>query len=188
MSIATLLPPNRRPLDAMIEQALANTLDPSAISALWNPHDCPANMLPWLAWAFSVDEWDDAWPESVQRAVVAESIAVHRIKGTIAAIRRVFHALGYGDIIIQEGRGGHVRDGSITRDDFYLRGTGETDWAVYRIVMAELLPVRAATIARAMLAQNAPARCHLYEINFTGANLVRAPYNYRDGTWSRGTA
>lgn len=30
---------------------------PVSIRELWNPDTCPANLLPWLAWSFSVDRW-----------------------------------------------------------------------------------------------------------------------------------
>ncbi|MBG8794166.1 phage tail protein I [Salmonella enterica subsp. enterica] len=32
---------------------------------MWNPATCPIRFLPYLAWAFSVDRWDESWTESV---------------------------------------------------------------------------------------------------------------------------
>ena len=55
---------------------------------------CPEALLPWLAWALSVDDWDSLWPESIKRNLIAESISIHRIKGTVSAIRRVLRVLG----------------------------------------------------------------------------------------------
>ena len=46
---------------------------------------------PWLAWALSVDTWDSNWSTEVKRAFIAESLAVHRQKCTLAAIRRVLN-------------------------------------------------------------------------------------------------
>ncbi|EKQ5242665.1 phage tail protein I [Escherichia coli] len=59
-------------------------------------HTCPANLLPWLAWSFSVDRWDDKWPEATKRAVIRDAYFIHCHKGTIGAIRRVVEPLGYG--------------------------------------------------------------------------------------------
>ncbi|HCP9204471.1 TPA: phage tail protein I [Escherichia coli] len=56
---------------------------------------CPANLLPWLAWSFSVDRWDDKWPEAIKRAVIRDAYFIHCHKGTIGAIRRVVEPLGY---------------------------------------------------------------------------------------------
>ncbi|MEL9319728.1 phage tail protein I [Escherichia coli] len=60
-----------------------------------NPDTCPANLLPWLAWAFSVDRWDEKWPEATKRAVIRDAYFIHCHKGTIGAIRRVVEPLGY---------------------------------------------------------------------------------------------
>ena len=68
---------------------------PVRIRELWNPDTCPANLLPWLAWSFSVDRWDDKWPEATKRAVIRDAYFIHCHKGTIGAIRRVVEPLGY---------------------------------------------------------------------------------------------
>ncbi|MDC9588192.1 phage tail protein I [Xenorhabdus sp. XENO-10] len=62
---------------------------------LWNPDTCPASLLPYLAWAWSVDRWDENWPESTKREVIKSSLFLHKHKGTIGAIRRVVEPLGY---------------------------------------------------------------------------------------------
>jgi len=46
-------------------------------------------LLPWLAWALSVDSWDPEWADATKRAAVANSIAEHRIKGTRASVEAV---------------------------------------------------------------------------------------------------
>lgn len=51
--------------------------------------------MPYLAWAFSVDRWDEDWTEDVKRNVVISAFYLHRYKGTISAIRRVVEPLGY---------------------------------------------------------------------------------------------
>ena len=62
---------------------------------LWNPWKCPATFLPYLAWAFSVDSWDENWSEQDKRAVISESFWLHQRKGTIGALRRVVEKMGY---------------------------------------------------------------------------------------------
>ncbi len=91
----TLLPPNASPLERGLEQASARQADvPVPISALWRPEQCPSYLLPWLAWAVSVDAWDPDWPEEARREAVARSIALHRRKGTAWAVRDALERLG----------------------------------------------------------------------------------------------
>lgn len=68
---------------------------------LWNPDTCPVTFLPYLAWAFSVDRWDEKWPAAEKRRAVKDAFYIHRRKGTVAAIRRVIENLGY-TMTIQE--------------------------------------------------------------------------------------
>lgn len=53
-------------------------------------------MLPWLAWAFSVDEWSNSWTEEQKRDSISQSVSVHRKKGTIGAVTEALNALGLG--------------------------------------------------------------------------------------------
>lgn len=64
MSDSRLLPTGSSPLEVAAAKACAEIeKTPVSIRELWNPDTCPANLLPWLAWSFSVDRWDDKWPE-----------------------------------------------------------------------------------------------------------------------------
>ncbi|EPJ2699534.1 TPA: phage tail protein I [Klebsiella pneumoniae] len=62
---------------------------------LWNPWKCPVKFLPYLAWAFSVDRWEETWPETDKRQAVSDAFWIHQRKGTVAAVRRVIETLGY---------------------------------------------------------------------------------------------
>lgn len=98
--MSQLLPPNRTALEAQI--AASHPLDlPVPLRTLWNPRTCPAHLLPFLAWAFSVDHWSPDWPEQVKRDVIAASFDVHRIKGTRLAVDRALKAMGV-DVEITE--------------------------------------------------------------------------------------
>ncbi|MBJ6889264.1 phage tail protein I, partial [Vibrio cholerae] len=66
---------------------------PIRIKDLWDPYSCPLSLLPWLAWALSVDEWDDRWPEHIKRQVVQDSFDVHRFKGTPYAVQKALDSL-----------------------------------------------------------------------------------------------
>lgn len=91
-----LLPTGSSPLEVAAAEALAGLGSLNVpLRQLWNPRTCPVALLPYLAWAWSVDRWDAGWSESTKRAVVESSQYVHRHKGTIGAIRRVVEPLGY---------------------------------------------------------------------------------------------
>ncbi|EPY3973598.1 TPA: phage tail protein I [Klebsiella pneumoniae] len=68
---------------------------------LWNPWRCPVKFLPYLAWAFSVDRWEETWSETVKRQAVSDAFWIHQRKGTVAAVRRVIETLGY-NMTLQE--------------------------------------------------------------------------------------
>ncbi len=91
----SLLPGNATEAERSVESVLARMSDVPAARVLdvWSPQRAPAPVLPWLAWALSVDDWDEAWPEDRKRTVVARSIEVHRIKGTFGAVRLALDAL-----------------------------------------------------------------------------------------------
>nr|WP_241087528.1 phage tail protein I [Candidatus Vondammii sp. HM_W22] len=86
----SLLPPNASALERATEGAINDSIEsiPVPVRDLWNPERCPAALLSWLAWALSVDNWNTGWPEKIKRTVIAQSIEVHRRKGTIGALRR----------------------------------------------------------------------------------------------------
>ncbi|HAU4905259.1 TPA: phage tail protein I [Aeromonas hydrophila] len=94
--MTTLLPPStsrtERNLATAGEQAMQL---PLPFRSLWSPWTCPTPLLPYLAASWSVDRWDDKWPEATKRQVIANSYFVHSHKGTIGAIRRVVEPLGY---------------------------------------------------------------------------------------------
>ena len=91
-----LLPPSASELERHLEAVTARLGHvPTPLRPLWNPWTCPVETLPWLAWALSVDEWDATWPEAVRRRVIANSVAIHRCKGTPDA---VLQALNYLEI------------------------------------------------------------------------------------------
>lgn len=94
--MTSLLPPNAKQLEHLAAEALAQIERvPVPIRDLLNPDRCPVLLLPYLAWAFSVDRWDSEWSEATKRQVIKGSYFIHSRKGTIGALRRVVEPLGY---------------------------------------------------------------------------------------------
>lgn len=92
----SVLPPNRTPLEEALEQAVnKGKPDLTPVAQLMNPDTCPAHLLGWLAWAFSVDVWEPKWPEDRKRATIRNAIKIHRVKGTRGAVRRALGAIGF---------------------------------------------------------------------------------------------
>ncbi|WDE04684.1 phage tail protein I [Thalassomonas viridans] len=92
------LPANASELEYQLEQVMnigfsADNLPAVEITRLWQPESCPEPLLPWLAWANGVKNWDDSWPESTRRGVIANSFKVHSYQGTRYAIEKALEPL-----------------------------------------------------------------------------------------------
>jgi phage tail P2-like protein len=99
----SLLPANATALERALEGVTARIGDvPVPVGNLWNPQTCPAALLPWLAWALSVDDWQPDWPESTKRAVLAESLTLHCRKGTPWAVERALIVAGAPNATVQD--------------------------------------------------------------------------------------
>lgn len=89
------LPSNQTPLENSVAALFSRILEtPVPIRALANPDECPVEFLPHLAWSYSVDVWDPDWPEQLKRDVIKASPEVHRLKGTLHAVKVSLEALG----------------------------------------------------------------------------------------------
>ena len=109
-----LLPSNTTPLEQELARLSSRIdgIDPAAIETIWDAWACPAALLPWLAWALSVDHWDERWSEIVKRQAIADSPDYHRRKGSVASIEAIVALAGRPFRIIEwwsrvpEGRRG----------------------------------------------------------------------------------
>jgi phage tail P2-like protein len=98
----SLLPPNATALERAIEAATARLGElPVPLRALVDPETCPLPLLPYLAWAVSIDAWSSDWPEEVKRARVRRAIDIQRHKGTASSVRAVFESFG-GSVALRE--------------------------------------------------------------------------------------
>ncbi|MEY8263572.1 MAG: phage tail protein I, partial [Bermanella sp.] len=95
MTAISLLPPNNTKFERDLENVSSRISDvPVAIRDVWNPDTCPVELLPWLAWAMSIDSWKDYWPESVKRDRIRNAIAISRQKGTAKSLHDVVSSFG----------------------------------------------------------------------------------------------
>lgn len=92
----TLLPPSAgawmRHTETVTARLSAITV---ALRTLWTPTDCPVDLLPYLAWALSVDRWDKNWTAAKKITAIQRAYWQHRRKGTRAAVRRVIESMGF---------------------------------------------------------------------------------------------
>jgi phage tail-like protein len=79
-----LLPRNSTPFEKAIADLTAYRMP--SMRDLWNPAKIRVDLLPWLAWALSVDFWDENWSEERKRYVVGRSLQMHARKGTLKGI------------------------------------------------------------------------------------------------------
>ncbi|PPK72681.1 phage tail P2-like protein [Methylobacter tundripaludum] len=132
--MSNLLPPNANQQEHALDDAISRVGSvPVDIVKLWNPQTCPVAFLPWLAWALSVDEWDETWTETQKRNTIAVSYEVHSHKGTPFAIHTALSALGYDNVTINEGtvnyyNGAHTYDGSWTYG-------ADSAWPMFDVVL-----------------------------------------------------
>lgn len=92
----SLLPPSSTAWMRSAEGAAARlSAITVALRTLWTPTTCPVDLLPYLAWALSVERWDKDWPVERKIAAIQQSYWLHRRKGTRAAVRRVIEGMGF---------------------------------------------------------------------------------------------
>lgn len=98
----SLLPINATPQEQALSDAIerAFSLD-VPIPDVWNPDTCPVDYLPWLAFAFSVDEWDPTWTEEAKRVAIKSSVPLHRKKGTVGAVKRALAPYGAAAVLVE---------------------------------------------------------------------------------------
>ncbi|OCG24653.1 phage tail protein I [Gilliamella sp. wkB108] len=94
MANKTLLPPTATALEKNLSQTMVCE-PPIPLRSLWDAQTCPFELLPYLAWQYSVDRWDENWSEQTKRKVISEAFEIHKLKGTKESIRRAVEPFGY---------------------------------------------------------------------------------------------
>ena len=195
-----LLPPNSTSLEKALADATHMQHTPELLATLSDAQRCPIALLPWLAWALSVDEWDPEWAESRQRAAVLAAVELHRKKGTPWAVLRALAVHGFPDCEIVEyavflhewqASGGKYLDGSWKLSGIALapnvvgardvvRNAALNHWANYaiRVNTADMAWTREQQQKLATIAQRyAPARAHLVAL----IDIVRGSFTATPG-------
>lgn len=184
----TLLPHNATPQEIALDLATARVGDvPVDIRTVMTSDACPAALLPWLAWALSVDEWDAAWTEETKRAAIAASVAVHRRKGTVGAVRAAIDAAGYGDAEIIERFGVDFYDGTFLHDGAITHAEPD-HWAEYRLSLARPITIAQAAQVRRIAEAVHPLRSRLKLLTYTAALHLYDGTIQNDGTFAHGAA
>lgn len=184
--VPSLLPVNAVEAELAIEAATARLADvPLPLRDLWVPGACPEVVLPWLAWALSVDEWYSTWPADRRREVVSESVSIHRRKGTRAAVVDAVAAAGLGDAKVIEAGAPNAYDGSLTHDGTTTHASAD-HWAQYSVVLDRPLSIEQAAQARRIIVSVAPLRCHLKALTFTEASNLYNGSIAHDGAYTHG--
>jgi len=185
---ATLLPPNATQTERTLEQATARIGDvPVPIATLWNADTCPEHVLPFLAWALSADNWDSNWAEEDKRASIRDSIAIHRVKGTIGSIKQALFVAGYGDAEVIERFGWETYNGAQNYDGS-ITYVEPDHWAEYRIRLTRPITIEQAQQVREILTNIAPARCHLKALEYPEALHLFDNSILFDGAYAYGVA
>jgi phage tail P2-like protein len=97
----SLLPPNATKQLKAIEEAITPHL-PIPNKTLWDPWLCPVELLPWLASAMQVEDWDSSWPEETKRRAIAYSFVIHKHKGTRYAVDTALTSFGFDSVKLVE--------------------------------------------------------------------------------------
>lgn len=183
----SLLPANATKQEKDIELSGARLSDiDHPLRHLFDADNCPANLLPWLAWSLSVDEWQSNWPEDRKRETIKNAILTHAIKGTIESIRNTIRYAGYGEVTITEGETGTHYDGQSNHDGVEVYNSAG-HWADYRVFMLQPVSNSQSESLRRILENTAPARCKLVELDFTlAAHLYDNTIVY-DGAFNYGS-
>lgn len=121
-------------------------LDTNVLRHLSDPNKCPMDLIPWLAWAMSVDVWDNNWSEDTKRNVVRESFQVHKIKGTLGSLKRALAAFVYADIVIEE---------------WFQYGGKPYNFRVYAIFREEGMSITESELILSTIMQTKNLRSHL---------------------------
>ncbi|HHE1196773.1 TPA: phage tail protein I [Vibrio parahaemolyticus] len=63
-------------------------------------YNVDASFLPWLAWWFRVDAWDDEWDDVQKRESIANALILRKYKGTIWAVERALELSNFDATLI----------------------------------------------------------------------------------------
>lgn len=162
-NIKTLLPPNATTLQKDIEQATAMRLGDVDIPNRWlmYPDKCPEHILPWLAWALSVDVWNTQWAEGIRRSVIQSSVEIHRHKGTVSALKMALQSFNFDNVTIEE---------------WFEYGGNPYMFRVFIEIVSEGFDINDLTEVYALIQRTKNVRSHLETLKAVLCNNSTNPY------------
>lgn len=190
MTINSILPNHYSDTELALDVVFAERL--AAIPDMGNPWDvgeCPDELLDHFAYQVSVDIWDWNWPPSTKREVISVSLEDHRIKGTVASVRNLLRAAGYGEVTIIEGRNRAKYDGTYKYDGTKTHDDPDT-WAQNVFIFDT--PISNSMAKRFIAAFNnvAPARSTLHQLRYERTlkhdGEIKFNGEYKYGVYSNG--
>jgi phage tail P2-like protein len=183
--VSHLLPRNSTPLERAASLAIGRFNPPKIVPSLWNAATCPPAVLPFLAWALSVDEWDHDWSIDKKRAVIAAARQIHKKKGTPFSVRTALASLGQPDAEILERADCIRRNGVAIRNGVHRR-RGLAGWATYRVILKRPVTIDQAFQIKRLLAAVQRNCIELLAIDYSQAAIRRNGLVLRDGNYTRG--
>jgi phage tail P2-like protein len=175
---STLLPPalaidlSMRALETLIARLARIDIGPTLI---YDFEHVAESALPHMGEQFHVlgaEGWNLATTEAQRRALLARAIALHRRKGTPWSIREALKAIGFNDLLIEEGLPSNRYDGSISYSG--AEAHAAYGWAQFRVVadVGDEQPITAARLSLVVETINAwkPARSHLVDVRYRASD------------------
>ena len=162
-----------------------------AFRTLANPLLCEEKYLPYLAYSYKVDFWNDFLSEDEKRKLIKASILLHQRKGTVWAIEEVLDLVGFTDRAnglyadIKEGLKLTNRDGTYRYDSMFNHFSDE-DWYKYVIYVPKAVSIQKAEFARELIKEYAPKRCILVAVVYKQLPNRDGTYHY-DNEITHGT-
>lgn len=189
--MSELLPKSSTQFERNLATACAAAFElPVDIRDIWNPDTCPSEFLPWLGEAFNLmgyNGWDLAESDDARRELIKGAVQMHRHKGTVGSLRNVIRRLGMGEVEIIENIGVLNYDGTRTYNGYMVHGADEM-LAVYRVILNQPITNDMVETLKKILAEFAPARCHLASLEYQDVPIrYNAVANY-DGSYNYGSA
>jgi len=135
----SLLPSSSVAAERAQEQATTEPiqeLNAGMVRWVKNPDLCPLHLLPWLAWEFAVDFWDDTWSENDKRQVIKDAAYVHQHRGTAGAVRRSLGAVRLPTTIIEWWEDSPRKDPYTFRVEVYSQSAIDAD--LYRKIRRQV--------------------------------------------------
>ena len=169
--MSSALPPNVTPLEEAIEE-MARALDLGVdLAQLMSPDRCPEAFLPFLAWHLSADDWSNDWSLPVRREIVRRAVEVHRVRGTLGAVKAALLAAGFADARVYEAGSAIRYDGTYSHDGAIAYQPGG-HWAEFQVRVPRPMTVEQASEVRRLVERAAPASRHLTELSYPLAQSI----------------